>query len=287
MGIGASEAAAVVGLSPWRTPLDVYLDKIGTAVAEEPHDSESMYWGRELEAVILRRYIRDSGRDIDIVQKTVRSAAHPFMVATPDGVGADRLVEIKTAGIRQAREWGEPGTDAVPMQYLIQVTHQMIVTGHQLADLAVLIGGNDYRVYSVVRDEELAGMLIEREHAFWQTVEARIPPEPTSLAAAALRWPTDDGKSIAATPNVYEAWTHLKEAREQIKTIEADADALELAIKTCMADAAKLTGPDGKPLCTWTTQTSRRFDGTRFKAAHPELYESFRIASRSRVFRLK
>lgn len=286
-GIGASECAAVVGLSPWATPLDIYLSKVATDVPAEGPDSEPMYWGRELEAVILRRYQRDTGRQLDTEQKLVRSPQHPFMIATPDARASDRLVEVKTAGLQAAKEWGEPGTDAVPMQYLLQVTHQMIVTGDQLADIAVLIAGSDYRVYQVRLDPELAGMLIEREREFWASVEARTPPQPTTLAGALARWPKDAGTSVAATADALEAVARLKAVREDIKAREADAEALEVAVKACMADAATLTGPDGKALATWTSQTARRFDSSAFKAAHPDLYDQFRVASASRVFRIK
>lgn len=284
-GIGASESAAVLGLSPYRTALDVYLDKVGDAPPLA--DSEAMYWGRELEGAILRRYMRDTGRELQTVQRTYRSELHPFMTATPDAVGADRLVEVKTAGMRSADQWGEPGTDAVPVQYLVQVTHQMIVTGHQLADLAVLIGGQDYRVYAVQLDAELAAAIIARETEFWQAVESRNPPAPTTLAGAFARWPKDAGTSITASADVYEAVQRLKAVKAEIKAREADAEALEVAVKACMADAATLTGPDGKALATWTTQTARRFDSAAFKVAHPDLYETFRVASQSRVFRIK
>lgn len=284
-GIGASESAAVLGLSPYKTPLDVYLEKTGEAPAQA--DNEAMYWGRELEGAILRRYQRDTGRELQTVQRTYRSALHPFMTATPDAVGSDRLVEVKTAGIRSAVEWGDPGTDAVPVAYLVQVTHQMIVTGHQLADLAVLIGGQDYRVYAVPLDAELAAAIIEREATFWQAVEARQPPAPTTNAGAFARWPKDAGTSIVASADVYEACQRLKAVKADIKAREADAEALEVAVKACMAEAATLTGPDGKALATWTTQTARRFDSAAFKVARPDLYETFRVASQSRVFRLK
>lgn len=285
-GIGASEAGAVLGLSPYRSPLDVYLEKVGEVPAGP--DSEAMYWGRELEGAVLRRYQRDNpGRELQTVQRTYRSDAYPWMTATPDAVGADRLVEVKTAGMRSAADWGEPGTDAVPVQYLVQVTHQMICTGHQLADLAVLIGGQDYRVYAVPLDAELAAAIIARERDFWEAVEARNPPAPTTLAGALARWPKDTGTSIAATPDVIEACQRLKAVKAEIKAREADAEALEVAVKACMADAATLTGPDGKALATWTSQTARRFDSSAFKAAHPDLYETFRVASQSRVFRLK
>jgi putative phage-type endonuclease len=284
--IGASEAAAVLGLSPYKTPLDVYLEKTGDVPAPVL-DSEPVYWGRALESLILQRYMADTGRALDVVQQVYRSPEHPFMTATPDAVGADRLVEIKTAGIRQAAQWGEPGTDAVPIQYLVQVTHQMIVTGHQLADMAVLIGGQDYRVYAVPLDRELAAAVIEREREFWSAVSARTPPAPTTLAGASLRWPRDTGATVVASPDVLEALARLKAVRERLKVDEADADALELAVKTCMAEATTLTDAAGAVLATWKSQSSRRFDAQAFKAAHGDLYEQFRVASASRVFRLK
>ena len=176
--IGASEAAAACGLSPWKTPYELWADKTSAIVIEQ--QSARMEWGNRLEAVVMLKYLEDLPPEAGTLEAPCQfqvSAEYPWMGCTPDGLLPDRVVEIKTAGLGQAREWGEPGTDAVPLQYLLQCTHQMIVCNRRKADIPVLIGGNDYRVYSVDLDEELANLLITREREFWQHVENKTPPE--------------------------------------------------------------------------------------------------------------
>lgn len=285
--IGASEAAAACGLSPWTTPFQLWQDKTSDTV--EQVDNARMEWGRRLESVVLAKYAEGIDTRAVPMQSpclTHVSETYPFMSCTPDALLPDRVVEIKTAGLSSAREWGEPGTDVVPMHYLLQVTHQMIVTGRRLADIPVLIAGNDYRLYTVNYDEELAALLIDRERAFWRHVEDRTPPDVTSIADAVARWPKDVGTTVVATPEVALAVTHLQEIKQQQDELEADADALSLAIRTCMADASILTDAAGNNLATWKAQSRSQFDYAGFKAKHPDLYAQFSAKQSTRVFRL-
>lgn len=284
--IGASEAAAACGLSPWTTPYQLWADKTSDAV--DVIDNPRMEWGRRLESVVLRKYAEDLPRPDYLIAPcdVVTSAEHPFMSCTPDALLPDRVVEVKTAGLSSAREWGEPGSDAVPMHYLLQVTHQMVVTGRRLADIPVLIAGNDYRLYTVNYDEELAALLIERERAFWRHVEDRTPPDVASIADAVARWPKDTGTKVEATLDVYHAILKMQEIKEDLDRLEADYDALQLAVKTCMAEHSTLVDSANEVLATWKAQSRSQFDYSGFKAKHPDLYAQFSQKQSTRVFRL-
>ena len=285
--IGASEAAAACGLSPWKTPYELWADKTSALVIES--QSARMEWGSRLESVVMLKYLEDLPPEAGTLEAPCQfqvSREYPWMGCTPDGLLPDRVVEIKTAGLGQAREWGEEGTDAVPLQYLLQVTHQMVVCGRRKADIPVLIGGNDYRVYSVELDEELADLLITRERAFWTHVENKTPPEVRTIADAVSRWPKDSGVAVVATPEIAEAVVRLGEVKAEQEKLEADADALSLAIRTCMADATTLTDSAGQTLATWKAQVRSQFDFQAFKAAHRALYDAFTVKHPTRVFRL-
>jgi putative phage-type endonuclease len=185
-GIGGSDAAAALGLSPWKTPLSLYLEKTGDA--RPFRDNESMLWGRVLEPAIRAEYTRRTG----IACASGAQLTHPkypWMRATLDGLSNERqprVVEIKTA--RTDRGWGEPGTDDVPQTYLLQCVHYMVVTGAQLADIALLVGGQDFRIYTVQRNAALADLVVEGEHDFWQHVQRREPPEAKTLAEINMRY---------------------------------------------------------------------------------------------------
>ena len=284
--IGASEAAAACGLSSWCTPYELWADKTSDEITER--DSSRMEWGRRLESVVLHKYAEglDDASVLEAPCQFQVSTEHPWMACTPDGLLPDRVVEIKTAGLGQSREWGEPGSGEIPLAYLLQCTHQMIVTGRRKADVPVLIGGSDYRLYHVDLDDELAALLIERERVFWSHVEARTPPEVKTIADAQARWPKDTGVSVVATQEIADAVVRLREVREEQEKLNADEDALQLAIRTCMAEATTLTDSSGQPLATWKSQVRSQFDFARFKAEHPGMYADFTQKIPTRVFRL-
>jgi putative phage-type endonuclease len=185
-GLGSSDAAAVCNLSAWRTPLHVYLDKLGQLA---DCDSGPKRWGRRLEDVVALAYQEETGRPVYRPARPMEWHPHiPWMFASLDRLtevnGQGRLLEIKTS--RFGDEWGAPGTDDIPAQYLVQVQHQLAVTGVRLADVAVLIGGQELQVYEVERDERLISNLTTVLADFWAKVERREPPEPTWQHAGTL-----------------------------------------------------------------------------------------------------
>jgi putative phage-type endonuclease len=249
-GIGSSEIAAVVGLSPWATALDVYARKLG--FEEEFADSEFMRWGRLLEPVIADRYAQELGVEL-VTSQTVRHVEYEWMVATPDRLYADgsRLVEIKNVSAPRGYEWGESGTSRVPERYYLQVLWQMIVTGVHAADLAALVGGHDLRVYEIPYDPELAAYLVEVGREFWfDHVVARVPPEIDDMEAAgrylAVRYPRDSGETVEADWEI-DVWIdRLREAREVLAEAEAAKLEAECRIKEFMGEASTLVSRNGR-----------------------------------------
>jgi len=249
-GIGSSEIAAVVGLSPYATALDIYARKLG--IEDEQPDNEFMRWGRMLEPVIADRYAQRYHVDL-VTSPTVRHPEHEWMVASPDRIYADgsRLVEIKNVSASRAYEWGEAGSTRVPERYYLQVLWQMAVTGIHRADLAALVGGNDLRVYDVAYDPTLVEYLTHVGREFWvDHVLAGVPPEIDDLTAAgrylAVRYPRDSGETIEADWEI-ELWIdRLREAREILESAEATRQEAELRIKEFMGEASTLVGRNGR-----------------------------------------
>lgn len=182
-GIGASDAAAVCGLSPWTTALEAYLRKTGELPDAKP--TPAMEWGLRLEPAISQAYM-DARPGIGLTQprQIWWHRQLDWMLATLDRVSSDgRVVELKSAHQFTADHWGEPGTDEIPEHYLIQVQHQLAVAGSvepsiDVADVPVLIGGSDFRVYTVHRDQRIIDHLIGIESEFWRRVQLKRPPEP-------------------------------------------------------------------------------------------------------------
>lgn len=286
-GIGGSDAAAVLGLSKWQTPLSVWLDKTGQAEGVE--ENEPMRWGSLLEPVIRQEYAQRTGREI-VMPGLLRHPKHDWMLATPDGVSRDnRLIEIKTA--RSADGWGEPGSDQVPEDYLIQVQHYMAVTALPVADIAVLIGGSDFRIYTVDADAELHDMLMSAEDAFWRTVIDRTPPEPISYADAMAMYGKRVRKdsAVVASEEVLTALDELKSIRAAIKKEEAEEEARKAVIIKAMGEHDTLIDAAGKVLVTWRMSAPpMRLDGKALAKAHPDIHAAFlKEGEGSRKFLIK
>lgn len=268
-GIGASEIAAIVGLSPYTSPLDIYCRKRG--LTEEFAGNESSRWGLRLEAPIAEAYTAETGIELTgDGRTTIVHPVHEFALCTPDRIAADRsrVVEIKTAGIRMAHLWGDPGSDDVPEYYLTQVAWQMAVLDIDAADIAVLIGGNDFRIYSVPRDRELEDALLEAGRRFWvENVMAGEPPAPRDsdeyARVLSAKYPTElTGSLIDADAETERVALALKTMREEMKRLEAEELALENEIKAAIGESAGVCGRFGK--ITWKATKERAI--TDYKA---------------------
>ena len=294
-GIGSSDSGAVIGVNPYRTPLGVYREKLG--LSEPFEGNEFTHFGTILEEVIADEYTRRTGNKVRRDNRTLFHSEHTHMLAhlDRDVVGMRRLLECKTASFYVSHKWGENGTvitdassDAAPPEYITQVHHQMIVRGYEEADMAVLIGGNDFRLYHLRLDVQFAEILIKLERAFWNDhVLAEVPPEPVTLDDVALLFPKDDGSTVTADAEMALAAKKLRATKALIKEFEVDQKALELAIKNGLGNASVLAGPDGKVLATWKAQTARRLDQGALKEQRPDVAAEFTKESEYRVLRLK
>lgn len=283
-GIGGSDAAAVLGLSKWKTAYDVFLDKTGQS--EPTPDNDAMLWGRLLEPVIRQQYADRTGREV-AMPEMLTMADKPYIVANVDGLCADRVLEIKTA--RTSKEWGEEGTDEVPMQYFMQCQHYLMVTGKPVADVAVLIGSADFRIYTVEANEKLFGVMQTAYAEFWNNhVLTGTPPEAVSYADAVARYKQSNGQSIEATPEIVAALDALADASEKVKEAEKLEEDLKGKIMTFMGENETLT-VDGLTRVSWkTSKAAERFDSKAFKAAHPDLAAEFtKPGTASRRFLVK
>jgi putative phage-type endonuclease len=275
-GIGSSDAAAVAGVSPWRTPVDVWLEKTEQLAPRDDDDTGPTYWGRMLEALVIAEYSKRTGSAVGQRNELIRHKLYPWMLATVDAiaippVGGPRPVEAKTT--RWAKEWGDPESDEVPLLYVFQVQHQLAVTGYQVADIPVLIGGNDFRLYRVERDEAIIAALIEVEREFWQAVVDRRPPPIRTTGDAAKLFPAHvRGVARECGEPEFELYREWQEIRATLERAKKRDDEIKAALQAFMEDAELLTF-QGEVLATWRkTAPIRRVDSKKLQREHPEAY---------------
>ncbi|WP_254076506.1 YqaJ viral recombinase family nuclease [Streptomyces pacificus] len=171
--ITATEIAAVLGLSPWQSRFSLWHKKAGLPTAPfQP--SVAMEWGIRHEPTVAAKYA-EMHPELTLTETgTWRHAEREWQRATPDRVGDDRLVEIKTATVDD--DWGEPGTDEVPIYYRCQVMQQMDVLGYRRTDIALLVGNCDYREYTVWFDEDDAKVMRDAAVRFLDDVRTGNRP---------------------------------------------------------------------------------------------------------------
>lgn len=288
--IGGSDAASVLGISPWRTPLQLWQDKTQPAMPEnsDPARLRVLERGKRMEPYVLDLLAAETG--LVLLRRNVRHAdpEFPFIAAEIDAEAATgENVEIKTVSPFKAKDWGELGTDAIPVYYTAQAQHGMMVNGAALCIFGVLIGGDDFRVYRVERDVEVIMALREREVAFWRDhVLTLIPPPPVDANDVARLFPRDVGTAVEADADALRAVEELRALNVEMGELERRIDGCKDSIKRAIGDSARLTY-NGRDVATWKTQSARRFDQRAFQAAHPELFETFIKSTESRVLRLR
>jgi putative phage-type endonuclease len=286
-GIGGSDVAALFGLSPWKTPFALYQEKRGE-IPDQP-DNPSMAWGRALEPAIRQHYANVTTRQVKLVDKILVHPQYPFMLANVDGIASDsRVLEIKTS--RTAQGWGDADTDEIPQQYLLQVQHYMAVTGFEVADVAVLIGGSDFRCYEIPADKELQAMMIEAEAKFWQCILDATPPEATSYADLIQKFGhRSTQKAVSATDEVLSALRTIKAIKEHKELLDSKEQLAKAVVFKLLRDADTLIDSKGAVIATWKiAKAIARLDSAALKIAHPEIYTQFvKTGEPTRRFLLK
>lgn len=181
-GIGGSQVSSALGLNPWQPAIQLWLELMGEA--PELPDNPAMKWGRLLEPVVREEYAAMVGFSVEVPAGPVYHPTADYRRATVDGLvvdGGERLwgLEIKTANARAGDDWGPIGSDEVPLHYLLQCAWYMHVLGLDRWDVAVLIGGQDFRCYTLNRDMEFESRMVEQVDAFWTNhVLTREAPAP-------------------------------------------------------------------------------------------------------------
>lgn len=269
LGIGGSDAAAALGLSHWKTPFQLYEEKLG--LSEPIDETWDMSRGKAMEPLLRQHFADTYGVNVSVPTAAMVSAKYPYMRYNPDGLTDDGILcEFKTA--RYSKDWGAPNSDEVPQEYLLQIQHGLIVTGFDVARPSVSIGGGEPVYYEVKADRNLQEMIIESEAAFWERVQNRIPPDATTNEDVARKFRRVNGLPIAADDIINRALGNLRACRDGIKTLETEKERYEVEIKNFMGENDTLVDQYGVPLATWKLQRGAvRIDSKRLKAEQPAL----------------
>jgi putative phage-type endonuclease len=248
--IGGSDAAAALDMNPYLSAVELWERKTGRAV--EFSGNDATHWGKLLEGVVRQEYAERTGRVVRLPERAIMHATVPYVGCHPDGITDDgRLYEGKTA--RFADGWGESGTDEIPHHYLIQVQHNMMCCQLSVAEVAVLIGGQEFRLYEIPADRELQESILDGEIMFWQHVERDEPPaidleSPGALEILKRLYTGTNGRVLTADEECERHYAAYLAATAQCKAADTAAKMHKAALLAFMEEAAVLKFKDGKCL---------------------------------------
>lgn len=250
-GIGASEAAIVMGLNANISPYQLWLIKTGRTQPEDLSKVPQVYWGNIHEESIAQHYAKVMNCNVRRMTSTIFHKEHEFMLCHIDRKieGMKKILECKFAMFARD-DWGMTGTDIIPLSYIVQVQYQLAVTGYQEADLAVLIGGYDYRQYPFKRDEELIAKITEEVSEFWKCVENDTPPRLRDRADAEIAYPFSNGNFKEAEPQIIKAIDQFREIRAKGKDLDAQKEKLSDELTLFLKDSDGIKIQD-QVLATW------------------------------------
>lgn len=271
-GIGGSDVSAALGLSPYKTPYALWLEKTGRDTIAEPDEAavERMHFGSVLEDVVAREYAQRTETRVQRINAMLRHPAHDWALANIDRavtdpgrraswngvavVGATHLLECKTAHAMAQRgaQWGEPGTDQVPPAYYLQCLWYMGIARLDRADVACLFGGQRFAIYTIAFDAALFDDVLNEAGEWWvRHVIRDMPPPTVTEAESRQRWPRHaPGALRIVGPDIAQACAELAALKSSIAADEERAQALRDSICSAIGDAEGITS-GGRTLATW------------------------------------
>jgi len=280
--IGGSDIAAVMGLSRYKTQLQIWAEKVGEVEPEDLSDKEYVQLGSELEEFIAKKFAKATGMKVRKAPQRYISKEYPFMACQVDRLieNTDMLLECKNASAWKEKEWAG---EEIPLEYILQVSWQLMVTGRQKGYIAVLIGGNKFRYKEIQADQELFDKMEEAAIKFWQMTLDKTPPAATgddNDILLALHPKSDE--QIQAVEEMNDCIAILQKIKADISELDAQKDTLEAKLKEVIKDSLGIK--TSEYIVKWQSQAVSKLNYDAIKA--DGIYEKYLIKKETRVLRV-
>lgn len=335
--LGGSDVAAIMGLSPWYTPFQLFMKKVAAHPEPEDPERKKFFARRKRQEPVVAEMLADeygievTRLSLDDNPNRYFDEEYPFLAAEidfefrmspavrvhfpgradfaaiPDGTLLNG--EIKTVHPFKASEWGEEGTEDVPIHYAAQVMHGLGVTRSRPAGLVAALFGLDKLVcFPVMRDDETVTHMRAKAVSFWRDyVLTGVPPEPINTEDVKQMYIGFSGKPAELSQEAYEALLNLEKLRKQALQLKQDQEELEWHIARSISfdwgvmlppqekktkpslpvsDNALLTF-EGRQVGSWNRQRGTYLDQKRIAVEKPEIIQGYTVEHHYRVFRLK
>ena len=276
-GIGGSDAGVIMGLNPYKSAYQLWMEKTGQAEAPDLSGNQFIYWGQKNEANIADWFAETTGKRVERCG-TLQSVKNPFMLANVDRtvIGENAGLEIKTAGVSQYRKWKD---DEIPDAYYCQCLHYMAVTGADYWYIAVLLGGNEAKWKRIERNEEDIKTLIEAEKEFWALVQTKTaPPVDGSFScsqALAARYADSRDEEITLPEEADTLIARISGDTEIMDKLKEQISLNQNRLKEMLGNAE--AGRAGSFKVTWKTTNGRETCPlSKLKKADPDMYQALK-----------
>jgi len=281
--IGGSDVAAALGMSRWKSPLQLWAEKTGEVEPTDLSEVEAVQLGTELEDFVAKKFEKKTGLK---VRRAPKDYIHPnfdYMRCQVDRLieGRDELLECKTCSAWKAKEWD--GED-IPQEYIIQVMWQLGVTGRSVGYIAVLIGGQSFKHKRIDFDQKLFDMLKDGVIAFWDMVQSKTAPMAMGLDNGTIQglFPTSD-ETMQEVEDLNQTIAYLQETKMHIKEMEKEKAEIEAKIKQRIGE--NLGVKTSEYVVKWSNQNRASIDTARMK--EDGAYEKYKKITPMRVLRVR
>lgn len=286
-GIGGSDAGSICGVNPYSSAIKVFKDKVSGEIGEE--NNEAIRIGHDLEDYVAKRFTEASGLKVRKSNYMYRSVEHPFMIADVDRlvVGEDAGLECKTASAYNADKWKDGD---IPLHYVMQCYHYMLVTGKRAWYIAAVILGKEFTYRKLEWDDELISRLVAVEKDFWRNhvMKGIIPPPDGSKACDEVikqYFHTAKKASSVRLVGFDEKLKRREEILDYISELQEEQKQIEQEVKLYMGDNEFANSEN---FCvSWKNIDSTKLDAKRIKSERPELYADYGKVSHSRRFEVR
>ena len=315
LGIGGSDVAAIMGISPFRTARDVYYDKLGTAeVGGYEGNWVAMEMGSLLEGLVAEIFRRKTGLEVYQVKKMFQHPVHRFMLADVDSFvtmpdGTKAILEIKTTNYNAKDLWWRDGREIVPPYYETQGRHYMAVTDIGRVFFCCLYGNTEDEVIirEIRRDTAYEEEMIFLEQEFWENhVQKKMPPpylEDGNLILESIRrhcGPADkglpavslEGQMASNLMRYLRLQEEKKDSEKNTKKLKDDIQRLQAILAAEMGSSCTaVCDRDGKRYTVTCNPVRKpmvdKDNLARMKLLYPEIYGQFVTVSEYRKFHVK
>lgn len=296
-GLGGSDIAAMCGLTKYKTPLQLYMEKRGELI-EDQEDSTRLRFGRRLEKPVADEFAYVTGRKVWRERVTQRHPEHKQFLANIDrwqlkddhiGIGTNGtkgVYEGKTADWTQRPLWTQGG---VPDMYYLQLQWYLYVTGCSFGSYGVLFGLGDFHFFDVDRDDNTIATIEGLALDFWRRVQEGEPPDWTFGEAGANLAKRLYAKATPKKAIVFEGVEaevkirRLLQLKQAIKTRETEEKDLTTWLQTQMQDA-EIGTFHGLAKIAWPNQSRRSIDLEALKSKYSAIAEELTVIKESRRF---